>query len=198
MASALDCRRQLNVSGPSPRVGDARTCGPTGRVSVAVCVMVSLSLAGAVLGACGSSSPAQSASPVASPIAAVQPSVSPSPTVAQPSRQVLAILTKGSAAIAAAKRNPNTDAAFRSMARTLTTAAARLRALSYPAADAADAKALERDLTKLGSESSMMVGQTDVSLEESLGAQIMSDEANETADRAALMQDLGLRKLPRL
>jgi len=26
----------------------------------------------------------------------------------------------------------------------------------------------------------------------------MSDEANETADRAALMQDLGLRKLPRL
>lgn len=44
----------------------------------------------------------------------------------------------------------------------------------------------------------MMVGQTDVSLEESLGAQIMSDEANETADRAALMQDLGLRKLPRL
>ena len=89
-------------------------------------------------------------------------------------------------------------ASDRSMARTLTTAAARLRALPYPAADAADAKALERDLTKLGSESSMMVGQTDVSLEESLGAQIMSDEANETADRAALMQDLGLRKLPRL
>jgi len=70
--------------------------------------------------------------------------------------------------------------------------------LSYPAADAADAKALERDLTKLGSESSMMSARRMCRWEESLGAQIMSDEANETADRAALMQDLGLRKLPRL
>jgi hypothetical protein len=109
---------------------------------------------------------------------------------------VRAILRKGRAALAVAKRNPNNDASFRSMARILTTTAARLRTITYPAGATVDAKALEADLNKLASDCSMTVGPTNLTVVGAVAAQIVTDEGAETADRAALSHDLGL-PLPR-
>jgi hypothetical protein len=146
-----------------------------------------------LLAGCGTTT--VSTSPV-SGSAAPAVKASPSPAVPSPSRQVRAILRKGNAALAVAKRNPNNDASFRSMARVLTRGAEQLRGLTYPPAAVADAKALEADLSKLASDCSMMIKPTDLTVVSAVAAQIVADEGAETADRAALSHDLGV-SLPR-
>jgi hypothetical protein len=109
-------------------------------------------------------------------------------------RQVRAILTKADATIAVAARKSNHDAAFRSLARICARTATQLRSLSYPAADAADAKALEAILDKLSNDFSVLVvvGPTSPILTKLIWAGITSDTGILNADTDALHHGLGL------
>ena len=162
------------------------------KIALGVVVLAVAIFAAVVLTACGATTA------TTAPVSAVAAQPTPSPTVTPPSRQVLAILRKDKAAIAIAKRNPDNDAGLRSIARIYTTAAAQLRDLTYPAAAADDAKALEADLSRLARDCSMLIGATDLTVIDAIAAQSVRDIATYTADRAALIHDLGLESSPGL
>ncbi|HEX7355262.1 MAG TPA: hypothetical protein VF288_10570 [Mycobacteriales bacterium] len=136
------------------------------------------------LAACGSASsatpaPAHAAVPAAHPSA---PSVGP---------QVLAIINEGNAAVTKDRQIKDETAADDAIASAFSSAASKLRGLSYPASATGDAKALEAVLDKLAADVTQLATDT-VSDASEVDQDIVSDEATEAADSDALRSDLGL------